>query len=165
MSATRQALSLVGIVLATSLLRWLLPPGFLPFDLFLVATVFVALRSSVMTAQVYGLAAGLLQDIFSSPVIGTAAFAKTVVGFSVAVIRKSLLIKGWIATALTFVFATATDEATVFGIRYLFNLPDHTDWMELSMRCLSNTVAGLVIVKAFGIKTARAEKEAGYEIP
>jgi rod shape-determining protein MreD len=137
--------ALVGITVATSLAHWRLPSHLLPFDLFLLATVAVALRSRQMQSQLFGLAAGLCQDAFSGGIIGINALAKTMVGYAVSGLKDVILIRGIPQRTFTFALATAADMVVVAGVRATFSLGNETSLGSLAARLAANTILGFIL--------------------
>jgi rod shape-determining protein MreD len=160
----RHAVALAVIFVLSSAARWLAPQTPLPFSLFLVAVVFVALFRSPMQAQLFALAAGLIQDSFSNEIIGVNAFSKTILAYGIASLRQVVMIKGTPQRAATFLFATLADALLLAGIASAFNLPVVVDPLLLSIRIIVNTVIGLVAVLLLRQRMEERHKREGYEV-
>jgi rod shape-determining protein MreD len=165
MRIVRYAALLLTLLILASLVHWLLPGNIFQVDVFLVATVFVALHRGTMVAQLFGLAAGLSQDFFSAVIIGINGLSKTTIGFSVSGLKKAVLIRGKAARTLTFFAATLADCAIVFAVRAVFGLAYYQDLLNLSARALANSVAGLIAVTLLGKWMEGRAKEDTLAIP
>jgi len=160
----RYALLLVAVFIFSSAVRWLFPQTPLPFDLFLVAVVFVALFRSPMHAQLFGLVTGLTQDVFSNEIIGLNAISLTVLAYIIASLRQAVIIKGTPQRAMAFTFATIADAFLLAGIASAFNLPVVLDPLSLTIRAITNTAIGLIAVLLLHRRIEERQKMERYEV-
>jgi rod shape-determining protein MreD len=165
MRIVRYAVLLLALLITASMVQWLLPGDIFPLDIFLVATVFVALYRGTMVAQLFGLAAGLSQDLFSAMIIGINGLAKTTIGFSVSGLRQAVLIRGKASRTLTFFVATLADSAIVFVVRAVFGLAYSQDLLNLLTRALVNSIVGLLTIILLGKWMAGRAEEDALAIP
>ena len=164
MSIVRHLLSLLALFILSSGLRWLLRGVSLPFDLFLVATVFVALFRGPMAAQLFGLAAGLVQDVFGGEVIGINALSKTTVAYVIASLRQVVIIKGTPQRTLAFIFATVGDALLIAGVATAFSLPASVEPLWLTLRSLINAAIGVTAVLLLRKRMEQRPMTDEYEI-
>jgi rod shape-determining protein MreD len=164
MRLLRYAAVLAVLFVLSSAARWLAPQTPLPFNLFLVATIFIALFRSPMEAQLFGLAAGLIQDAFSNEIVGLNALSKTVLAYAVASLRQVVMIKGTPQRAVVFLFATLADVLLCVGTASAFNLPVVFDPLTLSIRMAANTAIGLTVLLLLQRRMEERSKSEGYEI-
>ena len=164
MSVVRYLLALLAIFVVSSGLRWILQGVTLPFDLFLIAVVFVALFRGPMAAQLFGLAAGLVQDVFSGEVIGISAISKTTVAFVIASLRQVVIIKGTPQRTLAFIFATAGDALIIAGVAAAFSLPAGIEPLALMLRSLVNAAIGVTAVLLLRRRMEQRPMTDEYEI-
>jgi len=149
-------LALLAIAVATSAAHWLLPPELFPLDLFLLATVLVAMRQSTVAAQLFGAAAGLVQDAFGGGLIGLNALSKTAIGFVVAALRQAVKLEGPPQLMLTVALATATDALVVYAVGAAFGLPTGSEPATVAVRAAANAV--VVLVPALYLRRRRRRK-------
>ncbi|HUX06621.1 MAG TPA: rod shape-determining protein MreD [Acidobacteriota bacterium] len=164
MRIIRYALLLVAVFIFSSAFRWLFPQAPLPFDLFLIVVVFVALFRSPMHAQLFGLATGLIQDVFSNEIIGLNAVSLTILAYAIASLRQAVMIKAAPQRALAFTFATIADAFLLAGIASAFNLPVVLDPLSLMIRAIANTAIGLIAVLLLQNRIEERQKMERYEV-
>ncbi len=83
------ALVALALLLQLTLINLISLQGLKP-DLILLVVVVFSLMGGAEEGCVSGFAAGLLQDIFSSGLLGVNALAKTVIGFSCGILRNKV---------------------------------------------------------------------------
>ena len=81
------------------------------FDPFLVVVVFFGLRLGPVSAQLLGLAAGLVLDGFSGSPWGLHGFAGTLIGYGVAVAAQRVVVGQMGVRVLLFAVASALQQA------------------------------------------------------
>jgi rod shape-determining protein MreD len=160
----RAALALAGIAAVSSVARWFLRDVSRPFDLFLVAVVFVALFRSPMAAQLFALAAGLTQDAIGGEIIGINALSKTVIAYAVAGIRQVLMIRGAIQRTAAFFLGSLADAALYAGVCGVFSLPFVTDPAGIAVKAVANSILGIIAVLALQRRMEGRHQESEYEI-
>lgn len=145
MTLLRAVVLLLAVTGLTTTLHWQLPGITLPFDLFLLAVVTTALARQPLPSQLFGAVAGLLEDAFTGNIIGINALSMTIIAFTIAGLKESVLIKGTFQRTLAFMLAGIADLLIENGLRLTFNLPIRFDWWGAVIIVVGNTVAGLLI--------------------
>jgi rod shape-determining protein MreD len=114
---------LVGAQLGTVLPRLL--------DPFLLATVWVALRTGPMAGQLTGLAAGLLHDGLTGGLFGLTSLANTLVGYVTAAASSHILLQQGIRVLLYGLGALVQQLTLVLVVLFLVPSPElpQVGWM------------------------------------
>jgi len=92
-------------------------------DLLLIVVAFAACRYGAMLGQCSGFAAGMLQHVFSPALLGSYAFVFTVIGFSLAFIRRMINADNFIASAIIVFIATLLKGLLLGLLALLFDEP------------------------------------------
>lgn len=147
------------------MLRWQIPYGLFPVDLFLVASVTIALRRSAMTSQLFGLFAGLAEDAFTGGVIGIHALSKMTISLVVSGLKNAVMIQGLFQRCLTFALATLANTLIIAGINGIFHRPFITDWYTLVYKVIINTILGMIMMLYFRSRDRKKIAARTYEKP
>ncbi len=115
-------------------------------DVFLLVVVYFAAKEGLLTGMLAGAACGLVQDSFSSGIIGLHGFAKTVVGFFIGLLSTILMMENLATQAFILGLATLLNGAVIVGINYLFlHLPLRDFWGTLGYQSVGNIGVGIII--------------------
>ena len=101
-----------ALVLQTTLIPYLVGNG-VQLDLVLVAIVYLAMTTSPVTALLSGAVGGVIQDALSGGIIG---IAKTIVGFSVALIGTQIIVVRSLPRFVIFFGATLLHASVFLGL-------------------------------------------------
>ena len=83
------AIIVVALVIQLTLINSVTILGLKP-DLIMVVVVVFSLRKGEKEGTISGFASGLLQDIFSTGLLGINALAKTVIGFTCGILKEKI---------------------------------------------------------------------------
>lgn len=134
----------VALALQTTLAR-LLVGGSAAIDLVLVVVVYVALTTGPVSGLLAGTAAGLVQDVLSSGVIGIGGLAKSTVGFLAGVVGQQFIVTAALPRLLMFVAATVLHAAVFMGMYQVLGLRTFSSpWAAVGSQALGNAVVGIV---------------------
>jgi len=111
-----------ALLLQTTLLRFLVGSE-VQLDLVLVAIVYLAMTTSPVTALLSGAAGGVIQDALSGGIIGVSGVAKTIVGFSVALVGKEIIIARSLPRFVIFFGATLLHASVFLGLYSMLVVP------------------------------------------
>ena len=118
-------------------------------DVFLLVVVYFAAKQGLLTGILVGAVGGLVQDSFSSGIIGIHGFAKTVVGFIIGLLSSTLVIDNLLTQAFIFGLASLLNGAVIIGINYLFLHPPLSSfWGTLGYQSLGNVGVGVAIFQS-----------------
>ena len=159
----RLVVLLLTVTVISTMVSWKVPKYWFPLDLFLMSVIVIALRHRPMTAQLFGLVAGLLEDSFTAGVVGLNALSYTVIGFVVAALKEAVMIQGLFQRILTFALATITHVCLLMFLSGVFSLPYTLDWLDLTLKVVFNTVAGFTIVLYISRQELRKAAVKAYE--
>jgi rod shape-determining protein MreD len=135
-------LVLVAITVVSTTGAWYFPYAFSYIDIFLIATVVVSVRSSILTSELFGLSAGLLSDVFTGGIIGMHALSLLIIGYLFAGLRQAVLVRSLWQQCLGITVVTLLNSFLLLGFHGLFNLPYSVDWLSLLVKTILNTIAG-----------------------
>jgi len=134
----------VALALQTTLAR-LLVGGSAAIDMVLVVVVYVALTTGPVSGLLAGTAAGLVQDVLSSGVIGIGGLAKSTVGFLAGVVGQQFIVTAALPRLLMFVAATVLHAAVFMGMYQVLGLRTFSSpWAAVGSQALGNAVVGIV---------------------
>ncbi len=91
-------------------------------DILLVATICWALFEGPGQGVLFGFFAGLLEDIFSTAVLGVSAFAKIIVGYAAGELRQRVISKSVVWPMLIVFFGSILHELMKFATWALVGL-------------------------------------------
>lgn len=115
-------------------------------DAFLLVVVYFAAKQGLLTGILVGAVCGLVQDSFSSGIIGLHGFAKTAVGFSIGLLSTILVIENLLAQVFILGLATLLNGAVIVGINYLFL--HRGFWGTMGYQFLGNIGVGVIIFQS-----------------
>jgi rod shape-determining protein MreD len=87
--------------------------GTWPADWFLIAVATVAREGYFVRAVLTGAAAGLIEDALTQPMIGFNAFAKSAIGYGLALIAVRVILAGPVAVGAALALASLANDAMV----------------------------------------------------
>jgi rod shape-determining protein MreD len=87
--------------------------GAWPADWFLVAVATVARQGNFVQAVLTGAAAGLLEDALTQQLLGFNAFAKSAIGYGLALVALRVMVGGPVAVGATLAAASIANDAIV----------------------------------------------------
>ena len=143
---SRYILALASVVTFSTLIRWQVPKSWFPFDLFLIATVVVALRRRPMSAQFFGLAAGFCRDAFSGGLVGLHALSLTTIAFVTAGFKEAVVLNNLWQQGIMFALATVAQVGMLIVVNGIFSLPYTIDWNLLIAETIGNTIVGFLVI-------------------
>ena len=150
----RSALTaLAGLLLAaagTVVLASALPRLQSSLDLFLIATVYFAITRARPAGIVCGAAAGLLEDVFASHLLGFQAFVKTGVAYLVGSLGSRFMLGQPVPQVLALLLATGLDGVIAALLSFMIGRPVGFGPGLLGQRALVNSVVGLIIYTVAG---------------
>ncbi len=146
MRTARVALAIAGaLALQTTLARYLVGSGS-RVDLVLVAVVWVAMTTGPVMALLSGAIGGIVQDALSGGVIGVGGFAKTVVGFLVALLGTQIVVTRPLPRFVLFAAATLVHAAVFLGLYSMLESRIPTASVGgVIEQAIGNGVAGLIV--------------------
>ena len=115
-------------------------------DAFLLVVVYFAAKEGLLTGIIVGAVSGLVQDSFSSGIIGLHGLSKTVVGFTIGLLSTILVIESLVAQVFVLGLATLLNGAIIVGINYLFL--HRVFWGTLGYQLLGNIGMGVIIFQS-----------------
>jgi rod shape-determining protein MreD len=107
----------IGLLIALtlhSLLDSFFPNALAFFNPYLILVVYYSMGGNLVGAIFAGIAAGLVQDAYSSSIFGLHAFSLTVVAYAVAYINARLVLRGTLAFGACLVGAVIVNELVIF---------------------------------------------------
>lgn len=104
-----------ALLLQTTLVPYLVGSG-VRLDLVLVAIVYLAMTTSPVTALLSGAIGGVIQDALSGGIIGVGGIAKTIVGFSVALLGSQIIVVRSLPRFVIFFGATLLHASAFLGL-------------------------------------------------
>ncbi|MFL6214933.1 MAG: rod shape-determining protein MreD [Blastocatellia bacterium] len=149
-----QTFKIVLTIFVVLLLQMLLP-NYLPFfkyvDLPLVVTVYFGLQRAPMLAMFSGLALGLGGDALAGGVLGVGGFAKTLIGYLVAVASVRFALENPLARLAMVALSSATNTVLFIGLYLMLDqpLPEVATYADLGRRVgwgtLGDTAMAIVV--------------------
>lgn len=138
-----------------------------PVDVVLIVTVYVAFARDPVRAMLVGAGAGLLQDGFSSGIVGAQSLAKTVVALLVSLVSVRVALDHLPLRFIALVLATALHALIYLGLHWLFgqNLLGNPVWPtllgEVAWLAGANGVAALILFALLDWVFAERERKLG----
>ena len=122
------AIIIVALVIQLTLINSVTILGMKP-DLIMVVVVVFSLRKGEKEGTISGFASGLLQDIFSTSLLGINALAKTVIGFTCGIIKEKIFHEHilFIIPIITFI-ASFIQSILVFLLLRAFGIDYNLVW-------------------------------------
>jgi rod shape-determining protein MreD len=143
------ALAAVAVALALqTTLATLVIRGTAALDLVLIVVVYIALLSGPSTGVLLGSAAGLIQDVLSSGIIGIGGLAKTVIGFAAGVLGTQFIVTAPLSRFLVFVLTTVLHAAIFMGLYVLLGLRSfESPYAAVMSQAIGNGLLGVVLAQ------------------
>jgi rod shape-determining protein MreD len=122
------AIIIVALVIQLTLINSVTILGMKP-DLIMVVVVVFSLRKGEKEGIISGFASGLLQDFFSTSLLGINALAKTVIGFTCGIIKEKIFHEHilFIIPIITFI-ASFIQSILVFLLLRAFGIDYNLVW-------------------------------------
>ena len=134
-----------ALVLQTTLIPYLVG-SWVPLDLVLVAIVYLAMTTSPVTALLSGAAGGVIQDTLSGGIIGVSGIAKTIVGFSVALVGTQIIVARSFPRFVIFFGATLLHASVFLGLYSMLVAPiPNSSVSSVFGEALGNGLVGAVL--------------------
>jgi rod shape-determining protein MreD len=129
-------------------------------DVLLVATICWALLEGPGQGALFGFFGGLLEDIFSTAVLGVSAFAKTLIGYFGGELRQRIVSKSVIWPMIIVFFGSILQELAKFAAWAMVGLEDRPPFSfgVIAGLALYNALIALVIYPVIGRFAVREER-------
>jgi len=111
--------ALGGALALQTTLSGIMVGGIVPFNLVLVAVVYLSLAYGPMTGMLAGTAGGLAQDALAGGIVGVGGLTKTLIGFLVGVLGAQFIVSNTLPRLLMFIAATFVHELLFKGLQAL----------------------------------------------
>lgn len=117
-----------------------------PVDWFLIATASVARGGDFVRAVLTGASAGLIEDGLTHQLIGMNAFAKSAIGYVLAVISVRVVLGGAWAVGAAVAIASLANDAIVAVLAYLLTQQPIVlgSWESFARAAASGAAAGIL---------------------
>ena len=152
------------VLVVTLLLQLTVAPeigiGTVKPDILLVATICWALFAGPGQGALFGFCGGLLEDVFSTAVLGVSAFAKTVIGYSCGELRQRVVSKSVIWPMAIVFFGTILHELVKFAAWAMVGLEERPPFSfgVIAGLALYNAVVTLVVYPVLSRLAGREER-------
>ncbi|MBA3063519.1 MAG: rod shape-determining protein MreD, partial [Atribacteria sp.] len=122
------AIIVVALLIQLTLINSITVLGLKP-DLIMVVVVVFSLRKGEKEGTISGFASGLLQDIFSTSLLGINALAKTVIGFTCGILKEEIFHEHilFIIPVITFI-ASFMQSILIFLLLRAFGIEYNLAW-------------------------------------
>ena len=122
------AIIVVALVIQLTLINSVAILGLKP-DLIMVVVVVFSLLKGEKEGAISGFASGLLQDIFSTSLLGINALAKTVIGFTCGILKEKIFHEHilFIIPVITFI-ASFMQSILIFWLLRAFGIEYNLTW-------------------------------------
>ncbi len=124
----RRRLVFLGILLASLLIQLTVAPeisiGTVRPDILLVTTICWALFEGPSRGVLFGFWAGLLEDVFSTAMLGVTAFAKTIIGYCGGELRQRIVSRSVLWPMAIVFMGSILHELLKFGVWGVVGLED-----------------------------------------
>ena len=91
-------------------------------DLFLILVIYYSLNKNPVHATLIGTSSGLIQDTFSSGIIGFNSLSKTIIGFALSSINARVMLNHPLAQIAILIVATLLNGIILKGLSLFFGL-------------------------------------------
>jgi rod shape-determining protein MreD len=142
----------------TVLLRYF--PFIFPYlDLFLVVVVYYSLKENPVRATCIGTSAGLIQDVFSSGILGFNSFAKTLIAFILSSINARVMLQHPATRVVILILATLLNGLLLrglslfFGIKYIPQI-----FPDIFYQAAVNGIVGIIIISLLFFYNQKMQK-------
>lgn len=123
-------------------------PAISYLDLFLIIVVYYSLKESPIRATLIGTSGGLIQDAFSSSIIGFSSFSKTVISFVLSSINTRVMLHHPIAQITVLILATLLNGIILKGLSFFFRLEYIPSlFPSLLYQAAANGLVGIIIIR------------------
>ena len=141
----------------TVLSRYFLTP-ISNFDLFLILAVYYSLKEDAIKATFVGTAAGLVQDAFSSTIIGLNGFSKTIIAFFISAINARIILNHPLTQIAVLFLATLLNGLILKGLSFFFGLKYNPELFPLLFyQAGGNGAVGIIIFRLIFFYRQRGE--------
>jgi rod shape-determining protein MreD len=129
-------------------------------DFILVATICWALVEGPGQGALFGFCGGLLEDIFSTAVLGVSALTKTIIGYFSGELRQRIISKSVVWPMIIVFFGTILAEMSKFAAWTIIGLEDRPAFSigVIAGVALYNALFTLLIYPLIGRFAGRDEK-------
>ena len=138
----------IALIIAV-LLQWTLRNVAEPFtfiDFPLIIVVYAALQRNSIRAILFATFSGLAVDALSGGLLGSNAFAKTLVAFAVSEITRRVYMDNLLLRIPVIAGACLVSELIYYGLHRLFGITPNADpVVTISYTLIGTTIAGTVI--------------------
>ena len=146
-SGGRFAAALAAVALVEVLLGGFAPAVAEPVDLFVLLVVLNSVRGESLRGLAGGLAAGLVQDVVTSSVLGLHGVACSVVGYGAARVSQRILATRRAVTLGLIALGVLVHQVIVLGLLALLEItPFRPVAATVLLRVAITTAAGLVVL-------------------
>jgi rod shape-determining protein MreD len=134
--------------------------GMVKPDILLVVTLCWALAEGPGQGALFGFSAGLLEDIFTTQVLGVSAFAKTLIGYFGGELKQRVISKSVIWPTIIVFFASILQDLLKFMTWNIVGVEDKPafNFGLIAGLALYNALLTLLIYPIIGRVTAREER-------
>jgi len=124
----KSAIIVVALLIQLTLINSITILGLKP-DLIMVVVVVFSLLKGEKEGTISGFASGLLQDIFSTGLLGINALAKTVIGFTCGILKEKIFHEHilFLIPVITFI-ASITQSILIFLLLRAFGIEYNLAW-------------------------------------
>ena len=158
-SAARFAGALAAVALVELLLGGFLPAVADFVDLFVLLVVLNSLRGDSFRGLAGGLAAGLVQDMFTSSIYGLHSLACCVVGYGGARVSQRILTSQRVVTLALITTGVLVHQVIVIGLLAMLEIAQFNPGVfAVLLRALVTTLIGLVGLRVAGLVRGWMEK-------
>ena len=127
-------------------------------DLILIVVIIFSLLQGAEEGCISGFASGLLQDIFSSGLLGVNALVKTIIGFTCGILRNKIFPEHILFLIPIITFAASIGQSIlIFFVLRAFGIEYGLAWSlkqialpEALFNCLLSPFVFLIVVKILG---------------
>ncbi|HSF18864.1 MAG TPA: hypothetical protein VLK65_25285 [Vicinamibacteria bacterium] len=142
------ALAVLAAFLFQSVLGRYLPALDGYVDLFAVISAGFGLVHGRMFGMLTGIAAGLVQDVFSGGHLGINGISKTTVGYVAGIAGHHLIIRGWSSRVLFFLLASGLDLVILAALGAAIEEPRVLgEGLRPIYLCIGNIIAGMILIR------------------
>ena len=110
---------LLCLVLQTTIFGNFLDIGGIKPDLLLIVIVFFAFKREQLPSGIFGFICGIAEDSLSGGMLGMNAFAKTIVGIAISIIKQTYAEK-FISIMLSLFLFTIIHEVLILILKFIF---------------------------------------------
>ncbi len=128
-------------------------------DLFLIVVIYYSLKENPVKATFVGTASGLVQDAFSSGVLGFNSFAKTLVGFILSSINARVMLHHPATQVVILILATLLNGfilkllSLFFRLKYIPQL-----FPGIFYQAVVNGIVGIIIISLLFLYNQKMRK-------